>query len=203
MYVWLKDVNTDMAKNKVSFDEFVTTIPKSLIESANNLAEVYEDINITEFWNNMTINSTIQQIVYYYESGLVSKNMALLICNDVENVLRDVEKQAIQQSIFGSKNKSVYNLYKTDLHSMNNVIMAKTAFHKVFFTPFTLLSYLKIEHQPTCDLMYDFFEKQMSNSKLLVNAGERDRTQFFNTMHQKINKLRDRISTVNETFDFE
>lgn len=199
MYVWLKDVNTDMARNKVSFDDFVTTIPQSLIESANKLAEVYKDINITEFWNNMTINSTIQQIVYYYESGLVSKDMALLICDDVENVLRDVEHQAIQQSIFGSKNKSTYNLYQTDLHSMNNVIMVKTPNHKVFFTPFTLLSYFKIQHQSTCDLMYDFFEKQMSNSKLLVNAGERDRTQFFNTMHQKINRLRGHIAT-QETF---
>lgn len=199
MYVWLKDVNLDMAKNKVSFDDFLTTIPQTLIESANKLAKVYQDINITEFWNNMTINSTIQQIVYYYESGLVSKNMALLICDDLEKVLLDVEQQAIRQSIFGSKNKSTYNLYKTDLHSMNNVIMVKTPYHKVFFTPFTLLSYFKIQHQPTCDLMYDFFEKQMSNSKLLVNAGERDRTQFFNSMRQKINRMREHIAK-EETF---
>ncbi len=194
MYVWLKDVDIEMRKHKISFDEFIRSIPESLVKSANNLAEVYKDINITEIWNNMTINSTLQQIVYYYESGFVSKEMAFLICDDVENVLRDIEEQAIQQSIFGSKNKSTYNLYQTDLHSMNNVIMAKTPHSKVFFTPFTLLSYFKIQHQPTCELMYRFFEKQMSNSKLLVTAGERDRSQFFNGMHQKIIRLREHIS---------
>ncbi|MCB0447510.1 MAG: hypothetical protein KDD03_08365 [Gelidibacter sp.] len=193
MYVWLKDVDIDMAKNKTSFDAFLKIIPQSLIDSAVNLAEVYKGINITEFWNNMTINSTIQQIVYYYESGLVSREMALLICDDAEQVLRDVETQAIQQSIIGSQNKAIYNLYKTDLHSMNNVIMVNTPHKKVFFTPFTLLSYFKIEHQPTCDLMYEFFEKHKFHSKLLVNAGERDRTQFFNSMHQKIDRLREHI----------
>lgn len=43
----------------------------------------------------------------------------------------------------------------------------------------------------------------MSMSKLLVNAGEKDRTLFFNRMHQKINKLRERIRIDNDTFDFE
>ncbi len=194
MYVWLKDVDVDMAKNKMTFDDFIKVIPQSLIDSAVSLAEVYKGINITEFWNDMTINSTIQQIVYYYESGLLSKDMELLICNDVEQVLKDVETQAIQQSILGSQNKVTYNLYKTELHSMNNVIMVNTLYKKVFFTPFTLLSYFKIEHQPTCDLMYEFFEKHMFHSKLLVKTGEKDRTQFFNGMHQKINRLRDHIS---------
>ena len=86
---------------------------------------------------------------------------------------------------------------------MSNTIMVKTPFQKVFFTPFTVISYFKIEHQPTCELMFEFFQKQMSISKLLVNAGEKDRSLFFNKMHQKINRLRERIIIDNETFDFE
>ena len=50
--------------------------------------------------------------------------------------------------------------------------------------------------------MLSFFEKQMSNSKLLVHAGEKDRALFFNKMNQKINKLRERI-TIDEPFGFE
>ena len=67
------------------------------------------------------------------------------------------------------------------------------AFKKVFFTPFTVLSYFKIEHQPTCEIMFKFFVKQMRSSKLLINAGEKDRTLFFNKMHQKLGNLRSRI----------
>lgn len=79
--------------------------------------------------------------------------------------------------------------------------MVKTPYQKTFFAPFTVLSYFKIEHQPTCELMYGFLEKFMSNSKLLVNAGEKDRTLFFTKMQRKIDKLRNQIN-VNEPFSF-
>lgn len=203
MYVWLKDVDTKMTKEKITFDNFIKTIPKSLLSSAFKLGEVYKDINITEIWNNTTINGSLQQVLYYYEAGMLSKDLAQLICNDIEDVIIHVEEQAIKQSLIGSKNKAIYQLYVNDIHTMSNTIMVKTPHQKVFFTPFTVISYFKIEHQPTCDLMFEFFEKQMSMSKLLVNAGEKDRTLFFNRMHQKINKLRDRIRIDNETFDFE
>jgi len=203
IYVWLKDVDSEMTTKKVTFDSFIKNIPPSLLESAFKLGEVYKDINITEIWNNTTINGTLQQVLYYFEAGALSKELALLICNDIEDVIRLIEKQAIQQCLFGSKNKAIYNLYINDIHTMSNTIMVKTPYQKVFFTPFTVISYFKIEHQPTCELMYEFFEKQMSISKLLVNAGEKDRSLFFNRMHLKINRLRDRIIIDNDAFDFE
>ena len=202
MYVWLKDVNSDMTKNKLSFDDFMKTIPNSLLESAYELGEVYKNINITEFWNNNSVNGSLQQVLYYYESNLLSKEIALEICNDIEGVINHVEAQAIQQSIIGSKNKSAYHMYKCPLHIMSNTIMVKTPQHKVFFQPFTVLSYVKIDHQGTCDVLDDFFDKLVINSMLLVNAGERDRSLFFESIHQKINKLRNHINS-NNTFDFQ
>ena len=193
IYVWLKLINESMAENKTSFDDFIKTIPNSLLQSAYSLGETYNYIDITEFWNDNTINGTLQQIMYFFESGLLSRELALLICNDLEDVVNHVEKQTIQQSIIGSKNKSTYNLYKSDLLTMSNTIMVKTSHHKMFFTPFTVLSYFKVEHQETCNLMDEFFKKQMMNSKLLVNAGEKDRSLFFNKMHQKIDIIKQRI----------
>lgn len=203
IYVWLKDVDPEMTRNKVTFDQFIKIIPESLLDNAFKLGEVYKDINITEIWNNTTINGTLQQVLYYFDAGALSKELALLICTDIEDVIRLVEKQAIQQSLVGTKNRAIYNLYINDIHTMSNTIMVKTPFQKVFFTPFTVLSYFKIEHQATCELMFEFFEKQMSISKLLVNAGEKDRSLFFNRMHQKINRLKERIIIDNDAFDFE
>lgn len=203
IYVWLKDVDTTMTKEKISFDEFIKTIPESLLENAFKLGEVYRDINIAEIWNNTTINGSLQQVLYYFEAGMLSKDLALSICDDLDDVISHVEEQAIQQSLNGSMNKSSYQLYVNDIHTMSNTIMITTPTQKVFFTPFTVISYFKIEHQPTCELMFEFFEKQMSISKLLVNAGEKDRALFFNRMHQKINKLRARIRLDHEIFDFE
>lgn len=67
---------------------------------------------------------------------------------------------------------------------------------------YTVLEYLKIEHQETRNIMDDFFEKQKTNSKLLVHSGEKDRTLFFNKMHLKVNKLRDQI-IVSKSYDLD
>ena len=194
IYVWLKLTNKEMTKNKVSFDEFIETIPITLLKKAYELGTTYNYINITEFWNDNTINGTIQQIIYFYESQLLSKKLALKICNDLEEIINHVELQTINQNIINSKNNASYNLYKSDLLTMSNIIMVKTSFKKTFFIPYTVLEYLKVEHRETCDTMEEFFERQMINSKLLVHSGERDRNLFFNRMLQKINILREKIN---------
>ncbi len=203
MYVWLKDVNPEMTRTKITFEDFAKAMPESLLKNAFRLGEVYKDINITEIWNNTTINGSLQQVLYYFEAGALSKESALRICQDIEEVIKLIEKQAIQQCLVGTENKSSYHLYVNDIHTMSNTVMVKTPHQKVFFTPFTVISYFKIEHQPTCELMFEFFEKQMSMSKLLVNAGEKDRSLFFKRMHQKIDRLRQRVTMDNDTFDFE
>lgn len=195
MYVWLKLANKKMTQNKVSFEDFIKTIPGSLIEKAQDLGKTYNYISIKEFWNDNTINGTLEQVYYYYESQLLSQKYALEICNDLDNIINHVEEQTIKQSILNSSNNASYQLYKSDLLTMSNIIFVKTPFKKTFFVPFTVLEYFKIEHQETCDTIEDFFNRQMTNSKLLVHSGEKDRSLFFNKMHRKINSLRDRIKT--------
>ena len=193
IYVWLKDVDINFTKDKISFDDFINQIPESLLEKAFALGNIYKNINITEIWNDSTILGTLQQILYYFESGLLSQKLALKICDDLHDVIQQVEDQAIHQCLSGTQNKAVYHLYINEIHTMSNTIMVITPHKKVFFTPFTVLSYFKIEHQPTCEIMFKFFVKQMRSSKLLINAGEKDRTLFFNKMHQKLSNLRSRI----------
>lgn len=201
IYVWLKFKKKELTQNKVSFDDFIKTIPSSLLKKAFELAETYNYINITEFWNDNTINGTLEQIKYFYESKLLSKNLALKICEDLNKIIHHVEKQAIQQSIIDSKNNASYHLYKSDLLTMSNIVMIKTKLKKVFFVPFTALEYLKIENQETCGIMDDFFNKQRTNSKLLVHSGEKDRTLFFNKMLQKVKTLKTQI-TIDNSSDF-
>jgi hypothetical protein len=194
MYVWLKDLNVEMTKNKISFDDWMQTMPDSLMQSAIDLGNIYKHINITELWNDITVNGSLQQILYYFEAGLVSKGVALRICDDIHEVVNNIEKETIQQSINELDNEKFFHLYKHDLHTLTNTVMIVTPFQKVFFTPFTVLSYFKIEHKDTCNTMYEFLQRQMSNAKLLATSGERDRTIFFKTIHQKISIVKERIN---------
>ena len=194
MYVWLKDLNVDIAKSKISFDEWMLNIPQSLLDSAVKVGEVYKHINITELWNDNTVIGTLQQVLYYYEARLVSKDIALRICDDIHNIINNIENETINQSINNNDHKTFFRLYKCELHTLTNTAMFVTPHYKVFFSPFTVLDYLKVEHKDTCQMMYEFLQKQMSNSKLLATAGERDRTLFFKTIHQKISIVQERIN---------
>lgn len=203
MFIWIKFNNKEMIKNKITFDEFAKTIPKTLLQKAKKLSEAYRSINIIEFWNDNSINCILEQIIYLFESQLLTKDIALKICDDMVDIIKDVEKQTIQQSIINSETNASYNLYKSDLLTMSNIIMVKTAFKKTFFIPFTVLEYFKVEHQETCEIMNAFFDIQMTNSKLLAHTGEKDRNLFFNKMHQKINKLKNAINSINTMIDLD
>lgn len=194
MYVWLKFLDEDGFMSKISFADFINIIPQSLLDAAFALGEAYNCLDITEFWNDNTINGTLHQIFYHYQSGQLSKELALSICEDLKSVIHLVEKRTIEQTVINSQNNAQYKLYKSDLLTMSNTLMIKTQHQKVFFTPFTVLTYFKIQHPPTCDEMERFFTKQMLNSKLLVNAGEKDRSLFFNMMGQKIDTIIQRIN---------
>lgn len=194
IYVWLKDLNVEMVKSKISFDDWMKTIPDSLLQSAIELGNIYKHININELWNDITVNGSLQQILYYFEAGLVSKDIALKICDDIHEVVNNIEKETIQQSINELDNEKFFHLYKHDLHTLTNTMMIVTPFQKVFFTPFTVLSYFKIDHKETCDMMHEFLQRQMSNAKLMATSGERDRTIFFKTIHQKISIAKERIN---------
>ena len=175
-----------MAQSKITFDEWMKTIPDSLLQTAYDLANTYKYVNITEIWNETTLTGSLQQVLYYFETGLVSIEKALQICEDIKAIIHRIEEQTIQQSLVGSKSEISYHLYRCDLHTLQNTIMVNSKYGKVFFSPFTVLTYFKVEHPGTCELMYDFLQKMMRNSKLLANAGERDRSLFFNKILQKI-----------------
>ena len=72
--------------------------------------------------------------------------------------------------------------------------MVITSFQKVFFVPYTVLNYFKIEHPETCERMHNFLKRQMSNSTQLSTAGERDRSLFFNKMHEKVDLVKDYLN---------
>lgn len=124
--------------------------------------------------------------------GVYSKRLFIGFI-DLHEIVDNIEKETIRQSIKDLKNEKFFRLYQNPSQNLTNTVMIITPFQKAFFMPFAVLSYFKIEHKEACDKLYEFLQKQMSNSKLLATSGERDRTIFFKTIHQKISIAKERI----------
>ena len=53
------------AKLLACFEKF--NIENSLIQETSKLNSILNDVNLVEIWNDTTINSSLQQIIYYFE----------------------------------------------------------------------------------------------------------------------------------------
>ena len=112
LYVWL---NLLVGKDTIApFENFHLT--QQLQEYTSELQAIYNEISIHEIWNDTTINSTIQQIFYFFESGLLSLKNAQLLYEDVKNILLQLEEKC-------SKNQSNYHLYFNELLILNNNVL--------------------------------------------------------------------------------
>lgn len=175
LYVWL---NLLIGKENIpSFESF--TISSQLQEHSSLIQSVFTKATVHEIWNDTTINSTIQQILYFFESGLLSIDNATELYQDVKKMLLSIEEKSSQNNI-------QYHLYQNDLLILNNSVLIKNEVKSKLFIPYTMLGYFITDDLDTNKNASDYFKYQMKNSKSLNLSGTRDRKLFFNKAHQKV-----------------
>ncbi|WP_415328714.1 hypothetical protein [Chryseobacterium sp. MMS23-Vi53] len=76
IYVWMNLLNS-----KQVFIPFLQFSPPDSEPNTKELRKKYEEQNVVELWNDMTVSSILQQILFYYETGLLKKNEAEIILN--------------------------------------------------------------------------------------------------------------------------
>jgi hypothetical protein len=183
LYVWL---NLLIGKENIpSFESF--TISSQLQEHSSLIQNVFANATVHEIWNETTINSTIQQILYFFESGLLSIDNATELYQDVKKLLLNIEEKS-------SQNNVQYHLYQNDLLILNNSVLVKNKVKSKLFIPYTMLGYFITDDLNTTQNASEYFKYQMKNSKSLNLSGTRDRKLFFNKAHQKVDYYLQRLN---------
>ncbi|OYQ41579.1 hypothetical protein CHU92_04280 [Flavobacterium cyanobacteriorum] len=175
LYVWINLLAG--TQNQDSFENF--TVQQSLQEHSLKLKSVYDAIEINEIWNDTTINSSLRQILYFFESGLLSLQNAQYLCEDLRTILHTAEDRCCNGA-------SRYHLYYNELLILNNNVLLTAPEKQSLFVPYTMLGYFITSDTGTCASALGFFRHQIKNSKSLNESGTRDRKLFFNRAHQKI-----------------
>lgn len=182
LYVWMYLLDADGLN--MTFEHFRTASPA--IAHSDKLKTYYNNVSVQEIWNDTTINSTVQQVLYFYESGLMSLEIASQLFDALTDFVDTLEERCT------AKNEQ-YRIYYHDLLILNNTVLVADAQKKSFFVPYTMLGYFITEDAKTCQTVYNFFQHQLKNSKLLNMAGTRDKKLFFNRMHQKIDYYKKQV----------
>lgn len=184
LYVWLNLLAG--TQNQERFESF--TVNQSLLQHSSKLKEVYDNVEVHEIWNDTTINSTLQQVYYFYQSGLLTLSNAQLLCADLHTLLQSAEDRCCNGT-------SRFHLYYNELLILNNNVLLSAPAMRSLFVPYTMLGYFITKDAGTCANANDFFKHQVKNSKSLNESGTRDRKLFFNKAHQKIDFYHKRMET--------
>lgn len=183
LYVWL---NLLIGKENIAaFESFQLT--QQLQEYTSELQAIYNELSIHEIWNDTTINSSIQQIYYFFESGLLTTENAIFLYEDVKNILKQLEEKC-------SKNQPNYHLYFNELLILNNNVLISNADKNKLFIPYTMLGYFITNDLNTTKNASAYFLDQLKNSKSLNLSGTRDRKLFFNKANQKVDYYLNRVN---------
>jgi hypothetical protein len=174
-YVWLSLLNTETAN--VTFENFV--IDESFMEPMRKLKNAYEKAEIKEIWNDTTINSSVQQIVYFYEAGLLSNKNANALFKDLKRILNSIKEKC-------NTTNSKYSIFYNELILLNNNLLFESNEKLTLFVPYTLLGYFITDNEESCKNVHAFLNQQIRNSKALNHTGIKDQNLFFNKAIRKI-----------------
>lgn len=191
IYVWLR-LLSDSYK-EVSFVNF--NLPLSTLKAAKKLGALYQSIPKTEVWDTTTFNSTLKQIHFYFQAGLLEAETASELCSELTKLLERIK-------IAVTPTAGDYQLYHNELLLMNNTVLITSPYKKAFYVPFTFLSYFLATDHRTCDQADAYLQKQLKNSIHLNSAGERSRNLFYQKIQKRVETL-DRLISAQEGIDFE
>jgi len=183
-FVWLNLLNSN--QKKVAFENFV--IDESFAEYMQKLKNSYENAFVNEVWNDTTINSSLQQILYFYESGLLNIKSANAMCKDLKRIIHLIQEKC-------NTPQNNFSLYYNELILLNNNMLIETDEKLTMFVPYTLLGYFITNHEDSCKNVYHFFQQQILNSKPLSQSGIKEQNLFFNRAIRKIDYYIEKINS--------
>jgi hypothetical protein len=182
-YVWLNLLNP--GQKKVNFENFI--IDESFLEHMRILKNIYEKVKVKEVWNDTTINSSLQQILYFYEAGMLDLKSANALCTDLKRIITLVQDKC-------NKQDDRFSIFYNEVILLNNNMLIETEEKLTMFVPYTLLGYFITDDETSCKNVHKFFKQQIVNSKSLNQSGIKEQQLFFNRALRKITYYMEKLN---------
>ncbi len=187
MFYWQRSVLNvpEYQTKKFDFD----VIPEKQLQLANEIHKTYLQIPSTEIWTNETIQTTIKQIEYYFESGAFkTKEDTILVLEELKKMVQAINRYAESEN----KNEVIkslitpFNLYNSDLVIGTNCIHVTVGGSVLSYISFNTLNSLTTSNQQFCEEIEHWTKNLIKKSTLISGIAEKQRFQFFNQTYKAI-----------------
>jgi hypothetical protein len=191
MFYWQKSIVALPEFENKQFD--IEIIDAEIIKISEQVLASYLEIPSIEIWNEETVNSSLMQIAFYWESGIFkNKEDALAICDHVEKMFENILKQA-ETNKKSNDAQDNYALYLSDIMIGTNCISIETNGIKSSYLSFHTFNTMFTSNAHFCEETELWLNNLLKKSNLISGIAEKQRYQFFKRMHNKLQKLRNKI----------
>lgn len=195
IFFWLKNILRYQGFEEQQFSQDL--ISDSTLDLAEQVWKHYIRIPSSEIWSEESINVTLKQIEFYYESGYFKhKDDAIELCHDVNNLIDHIQQQAYYGKKFDLFKKpetleyeNIYNLYLNEVTISDNTVIFRMGDIKVVHMGHNVINILTTSDNEFCEYTYNTIKNIINSSILVSESSEKERTKFCHMMRQKVDRV--------------
>lgn len=161
--------------------------------------ELYTRIPTRELWSDETINTTLQQIAYYVESGLFARmEDAHRLCDRVGELVTHIRRQAETGCKFipgrePAGDADNFRLYRNEVLIGDNTIVVKAGGGATVYVPHNVLNYLVTSHEGFTQRTLATLDNLMRKAELISGSNEKARSKYFNHLAQRVQAVKAKL----------
>lgn len=194
-FVWAKTIHNEpaLAGRQFSLADYPADEYNSL---GCQILKEYNTIPSVELWNEESINSTLNQLKFYKDSGgFKNREDISRVIDSFDQTVEHLRHQAEKGQKFmpGDSElayKAPVQLYVNEIVIGSNTIMAIVDEARLSHIPYNVFSFMFTSDPAFNESIYHGFQTLKSRSTLISGTGEKERNRFFSTLKERINLLR-------------
>lgn len=197
LFFWYKTILGDPKFDVDQCDP--SLIPNSIFETGRQIRGEYLKIPSTEIWNKETVNSTLNQIEFYFDSGCFTDlNLLESIFDELKQLVLQVKNDATKgyktsRVHPSTEDKDNYKLYYNEITIGDNTIFFDIGDRKVANITHNVLNILTTSNPEFCAETLKALKNIIKKSDLISVVSEKHRNKFFNGILQKIEDLKNKL----------
>lgn len=187
-YWWINLLSGESSHEKYN-EEFVGL---DLIRLGERTWDLYSRLSSTEIISSGMISTTLRQIEYAYESGLLSRELAVNLCQDCSDMISEVNRQASEgiKSDDHTRQPGKVAFYINDLLIGDNTLLFQADDKQVVFVTYNNFNIMSTNNDSFCRETEHFMKAMIRKGILISQVAERERSKLFNKLHQQIDDTR-------------